>query len=344
MATTDVGLTTDFKFYFDGSSLFLGSVNCVDYSDEGFIPLSKHVLERRLRSVFPERFDCSIWVSGFTAICRALNEGDPAKAGFLVAYLPPPRFMRDESAAKTGGSLHKASVDDPKHPGWPKGAPNRQGGEFRGTDDEGNLRVESDRRKRSDGLESRRQLRSILRRILTAKRLWRFAAEISGDAFPADFVAEAATIADLTLLAREISADIKQSEAAMTFVEQGPRDLAALTVDAKDISFTSYAQFVKVDYDQMLEKRYGKSRRWIRIPPYCRARLKRRDFYYFTTAIDIEHNSLPKLIHEDVSAIYGQTFEFSSGRMPLRLYLRGKSFEQQHAWGLWALRQAGVLK
>ena len=27
--------------------------------------------------------------------------------------------------------LEKASPDDPKHPGWPKGAPDSQGGEFR---------------------------------------------------------------------------------------------------------------------------------------------------------------------------------------------------------------------
>jgi hypothetical protein len=123
----------------------------------GFVPLLKRSnlhgryrweprdcekLSKRLGSEFGLPVDLSTKAGGLKAICNVLNEGDVARAQIATVLLgipePPPlakdthsrsemiRFIRE---LHWSGML-KADWDSSKHPRWPAGAPESQGGRF----------------------------------------------------------------------------------------------------------------------------------------------------------------------------------------------------------------------
>ena len=186
------------KFGFDRAGPTLGSVQLLENTRLGFAPLPLDTIEQRLARAFHGAFDCANWSEGLGAISRAMNDGDLAKAAILTQYLSRPRFVAYAEIAK-------ASPEDPDHPGWPKGAPDGKGGEFRPLDGAGDAPRVDPKQERIDRLKARRQFREILKRVLTKGRVLRLLGEVVGDAIPFDVVAEAATIADLYLLARYIS-------------------------------------------------------------------------------------------------------------------------------------------
>ncbi|HMK89079.1 MAG TPA: RNase A-like domain-containing protein [Methylocystis sp.] len=77
-------------------------------------------------------------MDGIGVVGKALNEGDPARACIAAVFLALPQIPDGSipalmKCAKTlaESGLLKASPDDPEHPGYPAGAPDGKGGQFR---------------------------------------------------------------------------------------------------------------------------------------------------------------------------------------------------------------------
>jgi hypothetical protein len=105
-------------------------------------PRSCGELSKQIAEHFGLPIDISSKAGGLRAISNALNEGDVARAQIATVQLaipdPPPllkdgppreamiRFIRDLNWS----GLIKADWDPDKHPRWPTGAPDSQGGRF----------------------------------------------------------------------------------------------------------------------------------------------------------------------------------------------------------------------
>ena len=358
-----VGLSLS-NFEEDGPTF--GSVLLLRKTLAGFVPKTRAALEDEMARVFGRRLDCSALARGLELVSHSLNQGDAAKAAIASQFLDVPRPLADEDAGRDTASrdlasrdlasrdlasrdlagrdlasrdLAKASVDDPEHPGWPARSPDREGGQFRPKSDAGLLTFET-KSQRVARLRQRRSFRAILGRVLTTKRAVRIGAEWAADLIPGlEAAAGAASIADDVKLLEDIAEEVTGSQAALDFAEQGPRDLEDLMVSQDEASFSSYAAFLKLDLDKRFEAA-GDGYQYHHLVE------QGTNSASFSQEILQSTSNIVKMtvLHEDINALYATKFEFTSGYMPLREFLRGASFEQQRAWGRWALQQVGALK
>ena len=227
-------------------------------------------------------------------------------------------------------------------PGWPAGAPDGQGGRFRPKDDADATGLKTDeRKKRIERLRARRTFRSVIRRLLTAKRVVRLLGEFAGDLIPGiDVASDIATVADLTKVAEDLAAEVSYSKVALEFAEQGPRALRSLMVDTQEASFPSYQSFLKTD----VEKRYGPAGEGYEYHHIVEQGMN--DGRFAQRQLQSTYNiiRIPKLLHEEVNAFYASKIPGVSGDLPFREFLKPKSFEEQQAWGRWALERMDIVQ
>ena len=115
---------------------------------------------------------------GLATVAAALNANDPCLARIAAVHLRipdlPDRAARDDMEAADilikwrakadAREIHKASPDDPKHPGWPAGT---AGGRRRKiSSKDGDAEISQDIKERIRRTEARRALRTGLRAIL----------------------------------------------------------------------------------------------------------------------------------------------------------------------------------
>src|ERR1700733_4985030 len=97
---------------------------------------------KHLSTDFGLPIDLSAKTGGLKAICNALNDGDVARAQIAAVLLgipdPPPLLKSARSQSDMinfirdlhWSGLIKEDWDPDKHPRWPAGAPESQGGRF----------------------------------------------------------------------------------------------------------------------------------------------------------------------------------------------------------------------
>ena len=110
------------------------------------------------------------------------------------------------------------------------------------------------------------------------------------------------------------------------------------------MSFQSYWALVKLDLGDDLEKRFGPAGDGYQYHHIVEHTANRGRFAASQLNSTANVVRLPTIVHEEVSAVMGRKYKFLTGEMSLREFLRGASYEQQRAWGMWAMRQAGALK
>lgn len=227
----------------------LGPIRLLSKTVSGFAPRPVEELNKVFAVVVGRPVDSSDLVEKLQGVTRAMNEGNLARAVFATLFLElPPLTEEQAQRAALAEKLLKASPDDPKHPGWPKGTEGGRGGKFRPKD--GAAAETADRFAR---LAVRRRIRRGLLHILLRHGA-RLAVESVGDLIPGlDVVAGAATIADLAAMADEDAALKRETDAAIAFVQNGPYGLEQLRVSPEDKAFSSYGAFRKID----LAKFYG---------------------------------------------------------------------------------------
>jgi hypothetical protein len=131
-----------------GDGLVLGRTPLIERRDERFVVRESREIERLLRRACLNGLAVGRLMPGLATVASALNANDPCLARIAAVHLCipdlPDQAARDEMEAEDVLikfrdaelalhllKIHKASPDDPKHPGWPAGTEDGLGGKFR---------------------------------------------------------------------------------------------------------------------------------------------------------------------------------------------------------------------
>lgn len=204
--------------------------------------------------------------------------------------------------------------------------------------------IDAERKDRVVRLLRQRALRAVLTRVLTLKRVARLLGEnlMAGatEEIPVlDAVTTGLAFADDMTFIRDVSKEVRAGQAALQFVEHGPHELGDLLASTEDRSFDTYAAFRKID----LEKVYGSAgegQDWHHIVE------QGRNAGAITISLLQSTKNIvriPRLLHEELNSFYATKQQIGNESFVPREYLRGKSFEEQYEFGLYAMRRLGIL-
>ena len=244
-------------------------------------------------------------------------------------------FTTRAFSLRCAGTLrrHKASPDDPKHPGWPAGTEGGRGGQFRPKD-------ASDLTQRVKSLIARRALRTGLLAGL------RVGLEALGNLIPVvDAAADVLMAADIARTVIEFRKLAIDGAAALDFVKDGPHLVEDLQVASNGYEeFSSYDEFYKAELSlESLAKRFG-------------AAGAGQQYHHIVTqgganADDIPPEQLqntdniirlPTLLHEAVNAKYLEPSP--DANMNMYQWLQTQPYDIQREEGLRILRELHILK
>lgn len=332
--------------------LVLGRTPLVERRDQRFFVREKSELERLLRRAYRTDLTVDRLMPGLATVASALNANDPCLACIAAVHLRlpdlPDRAARDDMEAediliKSSNSkpalpaceIHKASPDDPKHPGWPARTPGGLGGEFRP----------------KDGAEAAltQQIKDRIKREkfrINMVATLHIGVEALANLIPG--VDVAADVALVTEIARTFSEYRKlaiDAAAAFDFVKKGPHSLEDLQVSSSDYEeFSSSDQFVKGELspDQMA-KRFGGAgdgNQYHHVVTQGGANGKNLSPQQLHNTDNIL--ILPTLLHEVVSDEYYQRSEVPKKNM--YQWLQTQPYEVQREEGLKILRDLHILK
>lgn len=327
----------------DADGLALGPIRLLVKNAYGLEPRPVGELNNVFTRTFGRPIDCAGLLPGLRTVARALNEGNRALAAIAATQLRLPYLSEEEARrAAIAEVMNKAAPDDPKHPGWPAGAPDGRGGEFRPKNEDLGESVKRARRKKT-GEELQRHfkrvlLREALRRLLTPQRAVRLVGEAAANAVPGlNIAADVALVADIAQMAADFEELRREAEAALDFIKKGPYELRDLRVDAQERSFSSYAEFKKLN----LIKFYGPAGDGFEyhhlVEQANQGAITPRELNSTRYIVRI-----PKLLHEEINGEYGRNDEKTG--VSLRTALKGKPFGEQLEEGIKVLRDMGIIR
>lgn len=323
----------------------LGPIRFLTKSASGFEPRGVDELNALLGWTFGHPVKCDRLLPGLQTIAKALDHGEIARAMIATQFLHlTPLDDRQSRRAAQAVEMFKAAVDDPKHPGWPAKTPGGLGGKYRPKDAEVNSaaiteagRIAAQHLTR---LILRRAIRAALRAILTWRRVARLGIEAASNAVPIlDALGDAAMAVDLANMGEELATLEMQREKAVAFAKNGPYTLDQLRVDRQDRTFSSFAEFKKVD----LIKIYKPA------PPGMQYHhiVEQGDGDDFpANEIQSTRNIIliPTLLHEEINSEYALSGANTATGVSIRDSLRGHSFKKRWQQGLETLRKIGILQ
>ena len=116
--------------------LVLGRTPLIERRDHRFVVRDRGEIEALLSRAYRKNIAADRLIPGLATVAAALNANDACLARIAAVHLRipdlPDRSARDgleaqdiliKCAAVAPRDIHKASPDDPKHPGWPAGTP-----------------------------------------------------------------------------------------------------------------------------------------------------------------------------------------------------------------------------
>ena len=229
--------------------LIFGRTSLVERREDRFVVRDRDVIERLLLScAYGRPVAADGLMPRMAAVASALNANDRCLAHIAAVHLRlpdlPDRAARDamevaDKLIRAARGIHKASPDDPKHPGWPAKTPGGLGGKFL-------PKTKDEISQETKGRLIRTAARSALRTGLSA--ILRIGAEVAANVVPIlDVVADAALALDV---ARTVSAYRKlatDAAAAFDFVNKGPHTLEEMQVSGSYEEFSGYGDFIKTD-------------------------------------------------------------------------------------------------
>jgi len=234
--------------------------------------------------------------------------------------------------------LEKAAVDDPAHPGYPAGAPDGKGGQFRPKDSSEAAKETTEQKIKR--LDVRRKVRILSIAALQA------AGTVALNAVPG--VGEAADIEELASIAQtaiELGNEASSVNAAMNFVKNGPYDEADLRASPEDEEFSSFDAFKKLSPAiEVVFKRFGSAGRgndWHHIVEQGGVNAK-------NIPPELLHSTqnvwkIPELLHEAVNGEYSKKSKDDPSKT-VREWLQTKSFQEQYDYGIKTLKDLGIIK
>jgi hypothetical protein len=233
-------------------------------------------------------------------------------------------------------SLEKAAVDDPVHPGYPAGAADGKGGQFRPKD--GSTAAKETTTQKLKRLKALREFRAAIGAamvLVTTAPL---------EAAPGiDVAATIRAAVELGRIAIELGNDEREINRAIEFVQKGPYTLDELRVDEDDVSFSSFDAFRKVTPAELIVRRYPMTEFG---SEYHHIVEKGGDNAVNFSQEQLQSTRniipLPGPLHDLVSAEYSKEYD-DSGKT-VREWLSGQSFEDQWNEGVKILRSLGIVK
>jgi hypothetical protein len=332
--------------------LVLGRTPLIERRGGHFAVRDSRDIQQLLSRAYCTQVDASSLMSGLSTVAAALNGNDLLLARIAAVHLRIPdlpdqaardaleaedRLIRKAHLRPHPNELHKASPDDPKHPGWPAGTEGGRGGQFRPKDGTP-ATIDQEAKKRIARLAIRRTLRAL------ALSLLRLASRGAVNIIP--IVGEVLTAIEIMRTISELAQLRIEADAALEFVKKGPRALEELQVSSNGYEqFQSYDQFTKSELTQdQLAKRFGPAGDGY-------------EYHHIVTqggdnADNIPPEQLqntdniiriPTLLHEEVSAKYLEKAPDDSGRTVYE-WLQTKPYEFQREYGLKILRDLHILK
>jgi hypothetical protein len=332
--------------------LVLGRTPLVERRDRRFFVREKGEIEQLLRRAYRTDLAADRLMPGLAIVASALNANDRGLACIAAVHLRlpdlPDRTARDDmeaedvlirssiwDSAPPPCEIHKASPDDPKHPGWPAGTAGGIGGEFRPKDgSEAGLTQEI-----KDRINRRKfRLNMVATLHIGVEAV---ANLIPGVDIAAD-VAMAAKIAQTALEYRQLAID---AAAAFDFVKNGPHSLEDLQISSSNYEeFSTYDQFVKGELSKDdMAKRFGGAG-------------DGNQYHHLVTQggenasnfspQELQNTDniiiLPALLHEAVSDEYFRPSEVPN--MNMYQWLQTQPYDIQRKEGLRILRDLHILK
>ncbi len=326
--------------------LLLGRTPLIERRDGRFVVRERSEIERLLSHAYRKAVAADRLMPGLTTVAAALNANDRGLAHIAAVHLRlpdvPDQAARDAMEAVdilikyARDEVHKASPDDPKHPGWPAKTPGGRGGKFRPKNESEALIT----RKVKD-----RIIRLALRRLIRMGLLaaLRFTGELATNIIPIlDVIGDAAALADAATTLAEYLELEAETKAAIDFIAHGPYSLNELQVSPDSQGFPSYDAFLK---DVPVVKRFGSAgegRQYHHIVTQGGANAVNIDIPVEQLQSTDNIIPLPKLLHEVVNARYSEFDEEKN--MTLYEWVQTQPYDVQRAEGLKILRELGILK
>ena len=339
-----------------GDGLVLGRTHLIERRNGHFVVRGHTEVARLLKCAYQTEVPTDGVIAGLATVAAALNAGDPCLARIAAVHLKMPQLpdsatrdvlevedaliknARNEELVGGGSSdFHKASPDDPKHPGWPAGTPDGKGGQFRPKAD---AEIAPEVKARALRLAARRALRT------TAIKLLRFSAEAAANLMPIlDVAADAAMALDVADTVSQFCRLAKDVTAALDFAQNGPRSFEELQVPSGDYEeFSSYDGFVKRESaQQTMTKMFGAAGdgyQYHHIVTQGSANTDNIPAEQLQNTDNIIR--LPTLLHEAVNGAYLEESPIEG--MNMYRWLQTQPYDIQREEGLKILRRLNILK
>jgi hypothetical protein len=242
--------------------LVLGRTPLIERRDYRFVVRGRDEIEALLSSAYRKDIVVGPIMLGLATVAAALNANDPCLARIAAVHLRipdlPDRSARENLEAEDSlikcanahpRKIHKASPDDPKHPGWPAGTEDGLGGKFRPKD--------GSRASIMQEIKDRITRQKLRLNLVAALHI---GVEAIANLIPGtDVAADVAMVADIARTASEYRKLAIDAAAALDFAKEGPHSIEDLQVSSGGYEeFAAYDQFVKgqLSLDQMA-KRFG---------------------------------------------------------------------------------------
>ena len=249
-----------------GDGLVLGHTPLVARRDGRFVVREKAEIERLLSRAYQTDLIAARLMPGLATVAAALNANDPCLAHIAAVHLRipdlPDRAARDgmeaediilkraeRSSAQQLYKIHKASPDNPKHPGWPARTAGGLGGEFRPKDGSAGAITQA--------IKDRINRHELRLNLVAAMHV---GIEALANLIPGvDVAADVMLAADIARTLSEYTKLAIDATAALDFLRKAPYSLEDLQVLASDYEeFSTYDQFVKGELSpDQLVKRFG---------------------------------------------------------------------------------------
>jgi hypothetical protein len=332
--------------------LVLGRTPLIERQDQHFFVRKRSELERLLRRAYRTELAVDRLIPGLAIVASALNANDRGLACIAAVHLRlpdlPDRTARDDmeaedilirlsnwNSALSPHEIHKASPDDPKHPGWPARTAGGLGGEFRPKDGAGVALTQQ--------IKDRIKREKLRINLVAALHI---GVEALANLIPGvDVAADVVLVAEIARTFSEYGKLAIDAAAAFDFVKNGPHSLEDLRVSSSDYEeFSNYGQFVKgqLSLDQMA-KRFGGAGdgyQYHHIVTQGGANADNLSPQQLQNTDNIIR--LPTLLHETVNDEY---LKRSPDRnMNLYQWLQTQPYEVQREVGLKILRDLPILK
>jgi hypothetical protein len=246
--------------------LVLGRTSLIERRDQDFIVRKRCEIERLLCRAYQSDLVAERLMSGLATVASALNANDPCLARIAAVHLRIPDLpdyaarhsmeaedilikSADWDPALHLNEIHKASPDDPKHPGWPAGTEDGLGGKFRPKDGSAAAITQE--------IKDRIKRRELRLNLVAALHI---GVEAMANLIPGvDVAADVVMVADIARTASEYRKLAIDATAALDFVKDEPHSLEDLQISSNNYEeFSTYDLFVKSELspDQMA-KRFG---------------------------------------------------------------------------------------